>query len=130
MSLDYVLGRRVVSVSDPEEGDEWNWKLHLEGEVLLVYTGNLDKPANEEVEGTTLGTVTKEGVSYERLDFYSGDPPENTFTMTVGLDSIEVQWPEGQQPPNADRGDPADDLPTDPSGERLLEGPVENSAEE
>jgi len=122
--LEYVLGYRVISVDDsPEDG----WRVNLEGETALRYTGNVVAPGSE-IEGTTLGKVEL-GSEQDEVEFFSGAPAENIYTLTVPKGALTIEWGESTKPTIVDRGDPADDLPDDPSRERLLSGPLENAEE-
>ena len=121
MSLDYLLGKQITSVSSPNKDKSWNWALLLEDGSKIVYTGPEQKPKNSEVEDTTIGTVyiNPDG---ETLHLYKGT--EKVSEILLPKDSYVIVW-QGGEPDVVKRTDPALDLPPDPSIDRVAEGPEE-----
>lgn len=122
MSLDYLVGRRVMSVVLPKSEEEWTWALVLEGDTSIIHLGNDPIPTNA-VDDTVLGATSVQGGT-TTLKFYSGSPAVLVEEVEVNTKKTEVNWPEGETPlPPSERPDPKDDRPPDKFNERVYPGP-------
>jgi hypothetical protein len=122
MSLEYLMGYRVNSVTVPLRGQKWNWALHLDGDVVVRHYGDALKPA-ESVEGSVLAAVMVED-DRVILNFFKGDPADTVGVVSGNAEDFQIEWPQNMKPGIIERGDPAADLPPDPSQERVAHGPT------
>ena len=117
MSLDYMIGRRVVAISRPLQKSDWTWAVELEDGIRIVHTGTTKKPSNT-IENTALGTVVEDDTGTTIMGFYGGSEPTLVETVAAPTDSLKVEYPEGYdvpQVPIQSVVDPSVDLPDDPS---------------
>ena len=121
--IDYLTGRRVVGISAPLHKSDWTWAIELEDGIKIVHTGQNKRPGNV-IEGSVLGTAVEDG-SKTRLGFYRGANAELAEAVAVPSKTIEVRYPEGQEPPLGRLTDPSVDLPDDPSPKRIVGGPLD-----
>lgn len=122
MSVDYLLGRRVLSIDDPGGGDDWDWSITLEGDAAIHYTGDDDKP-DPTIVDSVLGSATLESEVWS-LEFYKGAPAELVAEVRMIEDAVEIQWPPGHTEMRPVEIDPTKDLPPDLSSERFRDGPL------
>ena len=127
MSLDYMIGRRVMAISSPLQKSDWAWAIELEDGIRIVYSGNNKKPSNA-IENTALGTVVEDETGTTIMGFYGGSEPTLVATVAAPTDSLKVEYPEGYdvpQVPIQSVVDPSVDLPDDPSKHRVAGGPLD-----
>lgn len=130
MKIDYLHGRRVEDVQKAD--DVWNWGIQLEGGAIIR---NRDEsltaiPTTEIIGTALLSSAVDEVEDAVVLVFgtvISGDPP--TIREPV---EVEMTWSKMglSMPGSEEELDPSavvaleDTLPSDPSAERVVDGPV------
>jgi hypothetical protein len=118
VNLDYLVGRKVISIdASPPEGD---WAIVFDDATQLIHTGDTPVP-DSVIEESVLGSVQINNTK-SVLEFYQGSPPDLVSTLVGTTDTFAIEWAENSVMENItapERTDPVLDLPRDPSPERV-----------
>lgn len=127
----YYYGRRVVAVSVPTKGDEW--EIEFEGGVVFKNQATKVKPPTDEIVGVSLLTISddpdlkdvtlKFGTASERGVTIVAEVPMRKGKWVISDPQASIESGEHVQGLDTPSGDDPD-TPADPSAERVADGPT------
>lgn len=123
MKIDYMHGRRVEDVT--HKGPDWHWEIHLEGGAI-IRNQDQRRTALPDVIGTALLASEIDDTGNVNLQFgtvVAGDPPTITNETWVSMSQNKMVLAVPGEEVDLSEAQPEDDLPPDPSTERVADGP-------